>query len=289
MLSRLSPALVAMRRSSIMAKTSLLDRAAGVHAAFRLAEELFLVGSLERGVTVYGQQVRAHNLMWALRELDTDAGRGVATIAIVGGGIAGLTAAACALKLFPDAKVTVFERNMDLCALQQGCDTRWLHPRIYDWPRYGSRAPSASLPVLNWVEGRASDVADTILRGFGRYVEEDRGRNRPRLWINLGVEHLRISATSRLIEWMGREGRPDGQFVRAGISVGARESFDRIILAAGFGNDAVSLTPSYWRNERLAQPHLAGHVDSYVVSGYGDGGLIDLCRLTIERFPSLPI
>jgi hypothetical protein len=41
---------------------------------------------------------------------------------------------------------------------------------------------------------------------------------------------------------------------------------------------------SYWRNEQLGQPPLDGVQRRYLISGYGDGALVDLCRLTIERF-----
>src|SRR5690348_9742132 len=96
------------------------EHASAVMPAFKIGDEVYLIGSLERGVTVYGQQVRAHNLMWALAELDKAAGRDSLEIAIIGGGITGLTAAACVLSLSPGAKVTVFERSYDLCSLQQG-------------------------------------------------------------------------------------------------------------------------------------------------------------------------
>jgi hypothetical protein len=39
---------------------------------------------------------------------------------------------------------------------------------------------------------------------------------------------------------------------------------------------------SYWRNEQLGQPPLDGAQRRYLISG--DGALVDLCRLTIERF-----
>ena len=60
-----------------------------------------------------------------------------------------------------------------------------------------------------------------------------------------------------------------------------------IILAIGFGLE--KLTPpysleSYWRNEQLGQPFLDGSQRRYLISGFGDGALVDLCRLTIERF-----
>ena len=108
---------------------------------------LYLVGVFERGVTVYSQQVRALNLIWALVErgvlacnLDENAARsdGRGSIAIIGGGFAGLTAAAALIKKDVDANITIFERRDTLLPLQHGSDTRWLHPRIYDWPADGS-------------------------------------------------------------------------------------------------------------------------------------------------------
>jgi hypothetical protein len=260
-----------------------MKRAQQTAAAFRLVGELYLIGSLERGVTVYRQQVRAHNLAWALSRIDDDVYR-QSHIAIVGGGITGLTAAACVLGLFPNARVHLFERSPDLCSLQQGCDTRWLHPRIYDWPSRGSRAPSASLPVLDWTEGRASDVAAEVLRRFHEYTRRIVDE---RLQVFLGVDHLRITSQNRQIEWVGRRGIRDGQFFRQGTAAGESQLFDRIILATGFGLESHATeyrTPSYWRNDTLAQPRLDGSVETFVVSGYGDGALVDLCRLTIERF-----
>ena len=109
----------------------IVRRATKVEKSFRLKDGVYLLGTFERGVTVYKQQVRAHNLVWAIWELH-NAGKldSVNRIAVVGGGIAGLTAAACFLSLFGEASVTVFERLWDLCPLQQGSDNRWLHPRI---------------------------------------------------------------------------------------------------------------------------------------------------------------
>jgi hypothetical protein len=255
-------------------------RAQSLLEDFLLVDAVYLLGSLERGVTVYGQQVRAHNLLWALWETERHKPSQCKSIAIVGGGIGGLTAAACATVMFSGAHVTVFEKSLDLAAIQQASDTRWLHPRIYQWPDYGSRAPSASLPVLNWSEGRASDVAHQILKAFGNYVS-------PTLSINVGVEHLRINAASRSIDWVGRRAKPKGEFVNAGSSAGTESAFDLIIVAAGFGlerTDDSYPTPSYWHNDLLSQPALAGGQRTYVISGFGDGAIVDLCRITIERF-----
>lgn len=266
---------------------NVLQRASEVEKTYRITDGLYVIGSLERGATVYKQQVRAHNLAWAIWELQQAKKMPeINTIAIVGGGIAGLTAAGCFLSLFEDTKITVFEQLWDLCPLQQGADNRWLHPRIYDWPMPGSRAPGASLPVLNWSEGRASDVARTVLSEFDQVVNEfDPSGERLRVYVGLG--HLRITASKKNIDWIGNRATNDDSFFRMGSSEGKSEAFDVIAVACGFGLESKAPdypTASYWRNEQIGQPILDGSRQTFLISGYGDGALTDLFRLTIERF-----
>jgi hypothetical protein len=167
-----------------------------IEANYSIAPGLYVIRSLERGVTIYSQQVRAHNLAWALSELHRGGGRKLGKVAVVGGGIAGLTTAACLLSLLSDdanVAITLFERSWDLCPFQQGADVRWVHPHIYNWPRAGSRAPEASLPVLNWTEGRASDVASAVMREFGKFHARF-GNRADAMSIYLGLQHFRIDA-----------------------------------------------------------------------------------------------
>jgi hypothetical protein len=273
--------------NKVAAKSANADRAKTAEAAFRVRPGIYLVGSLERGVTVYNQQLRAHNLAWALWELEQKrTRRRIGRVAIVGGGITGLTMAACILSLFEDVSVFVFEQLWDLCPLQQGSDGRWLHPKIYDWPAEGSRAPSASLPVLNWSEGRASDVVRTIVQSFSRYCASF-ADTPDRLSVVLGLRHFQIDAKTREIYWVGSKAIRAGAFFHSGGSEGGSMVFDSIVLAAGFGLETLEpgySTPSYWRNEQLGQPVLNTPQRRYIVSGFGDGALIDLSRLTIERF-----
>jgi hypothetical protein len=242
---------------------------------------------MERGVTLYNQQVRAHNLIWSLWELHRHGKRDIGKVAIVGGGAAGLTAAAALLsRLGTSVSVTLFERLWDLCPLQQGSDTRWLHPRIYSWPDRGSRAPAASLPILNWSEGRASDIARILTKGFGEYCEQFATRPGS-LAILVGIRNFHLRVRTLTIDWVGTRTEREGAFFRLGASEGDESAFDTVILAAGFGLEQqlpTYETAPYWRNEQIAQPHLEGEKRGYVVSGYGDGALVDLCRLTIERF-----
>lgn len=254
---------------------------------FRIIDRIYLLGSFAYGLTVFDQQVRAHNLAWALwRCLEAEETSPTnRTVAIIGGGIAGLTTAACLLARSLTMRIFLFEERWDLCPLQQGSDTRWIHPHLYRWPEEGSRVPDAGLPVLNWTEGRASDVSRSILDGFGRYAHRF---GNGRLNVLLGLSHLRIDASRYAVEWMGRRAERTGSHFRAGSPEGGDHVFDTIVLATGFGLEvgvaAGKGATSYWRNDQVGQPRLFGARATFLVSGFGDGALVDLCRLTMERF-----
>ena len=252
--------------------------------AFRLAPGVHLIGLMERGVTIYNQQVRAHNFAWALhhaREKEIDKPR---RIAIVGGGIAGLTTAVCILNKFPISTTAVlFERRLDLCPIQQGADHRWIHPHIYDWPDEGSDRPSTGLPLMRWEAGRASDVVGRILEQFRvahhKYTE--------RIEVIVGAEHVKLSVPAKRVEWTGKRTRQIDGFYSVNYGQGNAEVFDEIVLAVGFGLEIAPddrVNTSYWRNEQVSQPILGSSANRILVSGYGDGALTDLFRLTIERF-----
>jgi hypothetical protein len=258
---------------------------------FRIADApLFVVGTFDSGVTVLSQQIRALNLVLALVESEfvpCSGGGGISKkVAIVGGGFAGLTAAAGLIKKSANVEITIFEERDTLLPLQQGSDTRWLHPHIYDWPGDGSESGVAMLPVLNWTAARASDVVVQILTEWKRTAAARAGL---RLFCN--ARHLQVhdapEHSDRLqIEWVG-EGRDPSDGTSKGdpqmTAVGASESFDVVILAVGFGLERDG-TLSYWRNETLGQPSLDQPRRTYLVSGQGDGAMIDLLRLRISQF-----
>jgi glycine/D-amino acid oxidase-like deaminating enzyme len=129
--------------------------------------ELYAIGLSERGITLYKQQVRALNLIYALHETDKLG----ETIAVIGGGAAGATAALAAATL--GYSVSIFEQRPTLFHLQQGCDIRWLHPHIYDWPASGSDGPYAGLPLLDWEFATAAEVAARLQAGWDAEVKPD--------------------------------------------------------------------------------------------------------------------
>lgn len=219
----------------------------------------------------------------------------VKSIAIVGGGFAGLTVAAGLTKKEANAKITIFERRDTLLPLQQGSDSRWLHPHIYDWPIEGSESSSAALPVLNWTAARASGVVVQVLWGWQSLLRnytsciELGGRRQLRIFCN--THHLQIRPAPLAdgqaeIEWVGEPRDPAIPANPLGgiwASAGLTEKFDIVVLTVGFGLEQGGQT-SYWRNETFAQPQIGQARMTYIVSGAGDGAMIDLFRLRIAQF-----
>ena len=186
--------------------------------------------------------------------------------------MAGVTAAAAAASL--GHEVFLFEQRPVLCHLQHGCDTRWVHPHIYDWPAFGSDSPYAGLPVLDWKADTAAEVAKQIVSGF----EALRRAAPDRFLVHLGASTW--LAEGRRIRWDNSRGVP-----RA-----SERDFDVVILATGFGVELrvrEGGAESYWRNDSVNQPMPGGAYEKplqYFISGTGDGGLIDLLRTRIEGF-----
>lgn len=232
----------------------------------------FVIGMFERGVTVVKQQTRALNLIYSLQEENKIPGK--SQIAIIGGGISGITAAAAALSL--GHNVYLFEKNPFLCHLQRGCETRWLHPHIYDWPVSGSELPYARLPLLSWKAGTAANVVDQILTSFERLVKDKENKSFHRFM------NASLTIRKQSIKWLNSSNinRASGE-----------KRFDVILFAVGYGIERMvedSLTFSYWRNDSVNQPVLVKHNSKgkfkFLVSGAGDGGLIDVLRAKIENF-----
>jgi tetratricopeptide (TPR) repeat protein len=228
----------------------------------------FVLGSFERRVTLYSQQVRALSLIQALfAEHRLKAGE---RVAIVGGGAAGMTAAAGAA--VRGCKVTLLEQADDLLLLFRNNRLRWLHPHIYDWPEPGSEDEQAGLPLLDWRAGEAGQAAEQLLDAW-RPLREAFD-----IQVRLQVRDVRLPSASggeRRVTW-NSPGHEQGRFTA-------------VILAVGFGiekEQAGIPFSSYWKNDGL--DHRWRKPDRskfhHLVSGTGDGGLIDLLRIRIADF-----
>src|SRR5437764_576563 len=105
-------------------------------------DRVYNLGSFKERVSLYSQQCRAYNLIWALFEqgiLKKDA-----KVAIVGAGAGGITAAAAALIM--GCYVKIYEKSSALLNTIRGNHTRYIHPYILDWPFNDLASATTNLP-----------------------------------------------------------------------------------------------------------------------------------------------
>jgi hypothetical protein len=251
---------------------------------------IYAIGQVDKLVTVHSQQTRAIALAHLLtRQVEASERK---NLCVIGAGIAGLTVSLALLKL-GWSEITVLERLPDLLGVQNGCDTRWIHPHLIDWPDAGSETPSSNLGLLDWTASTASNVAFQIeqewISEVGKLTKDDErvGRGRPTrlLSVNVGVTYVRAIASSKdvRIEWL-RDARVRPIGFRGSKTDDSGAMFpSHIILATGYGVEP-SAKDSYWRNESYGQARIDGIQRQFMISGLGDGAVSDLCRLTIRNF-----
>lgn len=226
---------------------------------------IYVLGCFARYQTLYSQQVRALNLIAAMCK--TGALKDRCRVAVIGGGAAGLMAAAGAA--FRGARVTVFEQLDGPMELQRNNRQRWLHPRIYDWPDPAWQNDKAELPLMTWSADYAESVALQIERYWKRLERE----------LNIDAKwnvHVQLPASDAEIT-----------LVAASDEGCQRHSFDVAILAIGFGLEPEAHGQySYWDEDDI-DGSFRKPVDKkrkWLISGCGDGGLTDLMRLCLRRF-----
>jgi hypothetical protein len=132
----------------------------------------------------------------------------------------------------------------------------------------------ARLPFLDWYASSAGNVAVQIQQ---QLMDLQRGVLGGRLEIDLGVSELKVERTKNGIHEV-RYRSNDGQNIRP---------CEIVVYGVGFGIESNhGHNDSYWRNDRYGQSDLsfAGRRVRYVVSGFGDGALVDVFRLTIRDF-----
>jgi hypothetical protein len=233
--------------------------------------DLFILGSFARRVTVYSQQVRAINLVDAIhfyrRPLEN------VDIAIVGGGVAGITAAARALER--GARVALFEQNEDVLSIQHNSRHRWLHPTIYDWPfvSIGKNGldDQAQLSVMNWSATTASEFASSLTGQWKAIVAKH--RDRVRVMIPASVKSISPAAAGYEVRYEGKAAGSPGLQV-----------FPIVILAVGFGLEPRGQgRNSYWEQDPWDQIQRSAD-QAVLVAGYGDGALTDLMRVCLSNF-----
>ena len=239
---------------------------------------VYILGSFARHVTIYSQQMRAFNLIDALCK--TGQLRPGTRVVIVGGGIAGVTAAAAAT--VRGAEVTIVETDKDFFPIQRHAGNRYLHPHIYDWPLYDLKPgleDRADFPFLGWEAGEAEIVFRKLREKWDQLFKSNSQLRRPKLLMETRVSSLANRAGTGCVELTIEKTEPDETNSSASETLQTKIA----ILALGFGREISSSDlRTYWE-----QAPFDATTDSklrWLVSGYGDGGLTDLMRLCIDGF-----
>jgi hypothetical protein len=245
---------------------------------------VFVIGAFDSRITFYSQQVRALALVHALRDLAIlqDSQR----VAVVGAGAAGVSAAA-AVALLSTATVDLYERADDIMPLQRATRRRRLDPHIYAWPAIGSDDPAAELPILDWTAGPAEEVRGDVKLEFE--VLKAACPNRIRVHLRHEVTGARVAAADLQLDF-----RRDPSAGEAGDGpdnrVSLQATFDLVLLAFGFGlepRQPIMGMPSasYWSDAGVPVAEFEGRAaPRFLISGNGDGGLIDLVAAASDHF-----
>ena len=260
-------------------------------------EGVYVVGPFASRVSFSSQQRRAISLICDidndLRTAGDAKGLKDKEVCIVGAGIAGLTCAATVAALGGGAHV--IERASprsgkssadrfdaaDILSTIRGASHRDAHPTLNFWP-HEDIEPFTRLPFLNWYESDCQTVADQITEQFNGLLQNEPGENRITIYPGLSVIGISKGATEGWWEPLYQDHTDD-------VDEPPFAEFPLIILALGFGAEKFAKgmdSPGYWEARRDVIPALRhnkpSRVANYIVSGTGDGGLIEALRLTFE-------
>lgn len=231
---------------------------------------VFTLGWRSRRITVLDQQVRALNLIDALAK--TGRLRKDAYVSVVGAGFGGLMVAAAAATL--GARVRVVHDRPGPLDLQRGCDHRWLHPHVNDWPAAGSANPNANVLLLDWRAAKASQVVDSVERKWRRLVVRHAIQESP----STVVKNVHASGEGWVLDT-----EPVSPEIRS-------ETCTAVTLAVGFGLEkqvGARRLRSYWHRDNLHRFPLevpGSTTIRYLIAGSGDGALIDTLRAKLSDF-----
>jgi hypothetical protein len=253
---------------------------------FRIDRDIYIIGVHQRPITAYKQQVRALNLFFSLKATNKHINKKNPSVLVIGAGISGITFADACLKA--GIEVWLVEKREGLIPLQSHCDKRDIHPHLYDWPDEGSLEKNAGLPIMNWDGGKASDVAQTLIKEFELTQEKIQNPIYELLHYNPLLNQVtNIVDKQSYYEFdLGTNEPPID-----GTTFSKPESFrcDVIIFATGYGVEksinypSDQKTPSYWSDTDYDQPE-KGQPKPFFISGSGDGAFADLFATTITGF-----
>jgi hypothetical protein len=235
-------------------------------------EGLFCLGPYARRVSFSAQQNRALNLVWALHESELISNGH--KVAIIGAGLAGITAAAGFIAY--GCTVHLYESGNGVMVRQRDTDHRLVHPTINRWPER-PLSITTELPFLEWYIGTCSEVTESISEQFNIIMKGDNElRTKAANDLRTGVNVLDVVDVAT--GWLKLHAFPRIQ---------DDPTYHLVLLATGFGREETSESfpgYDYWMPDGLEKVRNSKPDTTFIVSGCGDGGLIDALRLAHHHF-----
>lgn len=221
---------------------------------------LYCLGPFPRRVSFSAQQYRALNLVWALHE--ERALQDPAEVAVIGAGLAGLTAAAAFVGY--GCKVDVYDQAATTMSRQRDTLHRLVHPSVNQWPEK-ELSHTTEFPFLEWYAGACNTIVENIAAQFDSLTGA-------KFFAKVEATDIVAVATDRLGLYVNPPRMP-------------RPTYDLVLLAVGFGQEGGGEFPAidYWSPDALEASRQNGSIQ-YIVSGCGDGGVIDALRLVHSNF-----
>jgi len=227
---------------------------------------VFFLGPFATRVNFAAQQNRALNLVHAIEYaggLDK-----TLPVAIIGAGLSGLTA--CTALHLLGYTVHLFEASPTILARQRSTKHRLIHPTVNAWPGEVNLNPTTELPFFDWCTDVCEDVLAEITEEW-KVLCEGELVTANRVHLDTWVESYDPQPTGVILETQPAK--------RAG-------PFGGVIFATGF-EDETTLGPakgSYWQDDSYEHLRDSNANARFIVSGTGDGGLIDALRLCHQKF-----
>lgn len=230
----------------------------------------YCIGPYGNKVGFAFQQKRALNVTLAakLSEMLKPGAR----VAVLGGGLAGTTAGIALTGMGHMAEI--FELRDRVLKLQLPALHRILHPCYNSWPMVNRFASSTNHPFLNWYVDTAKRVTDALYEEWKACFEPELPEPNTRCLIKK-VDLCGANSDSVLVQFQETQEDPDKTVVEK------EERFDAVFVALGFGEEvdlSLSDEATYWVPDSISKYRNDETNTEFVVSGTGDGGLIDCLR-----------
>jgi hypothetical protein len=240
---------------------------------------VFSVGPYGNRVAFAFQQARAFALAAGFRLWFDDKHpkeeRDEISIAVLGGGVAGVTLMA-ALHSLGFTRLKLFERKSNVLMDQAYASHRLVHPSYNTWPFAEEHASTTRFPFLNWFAGPCDKVIAALRR---EWVSEWAGR--------FMTDAIQLASVVNDVAYDRKQDRVVITYTPYG-SAADKLGFHYAFAAFGYGVEKATLLTEqtsgrYWNIDTIQAAVNDHEKTKFLCVGDGDGALIDCARLAYSN------